>query len=80
MGVNGSLATTRPSNIELNMDNKAVKAKPEKIIRLIIFNKLFSNWNYLKKEILFCYFSILVFVCLFVCIPSHTTGIIPLVF
>ena len=31
MGVKGSFATTRPSNIELNMDRRAVNAKPEQL-------------------------------------------------
>jgi len=31
MGVKGSLATTLPSKIELNMERRAVKAKPKNI-------------------------------------------------
>jgi hypothetical protein len=33
MGVKGSLATTRPSKIELNMERRAVKAKPERFLK-----------------------------------------------
>ena len=31
MGVKGSLATTLPSKIELNMERRAVKAKPDRV-------------------------------------------------
>jgi hypothetical protein len=33
MGVKGSLATTRPSKMELNMERRAVKAKPENLLK-----------------------------------------------
>ena len=34
MGVKGSFATTRPSKIVLNIDRKAVKANPKKILQV----------------------------------------------